>query len=99
MAQTEEKKTVKKTVVLDPLMDEYVRKTWAILIDEGYDATYSMALNFMLLATIVEGGKEGGLSKETRDVIWAFVDDQEITRNLNLQEHLANLREFWGVNR
>jgi len=45
---------IKKTVVIHPLMDSYVRKTWAILIENGKDASYSTALNFMLLATIFE---------------------------------------------
>lgn len=95
----EERKTVKKTVVLHPIMDQYVRKTWAILIDEGCDATYSTALNFMLLAAIAEATKDGGLCHETRNHIWAFVEDQETLQSLNLQDHLIRLRELWGSNR
>ena len=64
--------SVKKTVVLHPMMDKYVRKTWAILIENDYDATYSMALNFMILVAIQEGIKDGSLSEETRDVVWEF---------------------------
>ena len=33
MARTRSKAPVKKTVVINPLLDEYIRKTWAILID------------------------------------------------------------------
>lgn len=46
--------TIKKTVVIHPIMDSYIRKTWAILIENGKDASYSTALNFMILATIFE---------------------------------------------
>ena len=90
-------KSIKKTVVLHPMMDQYVRKTWALLIEDGYDATYSMALNFMVLSAIQEGIKDGGLAEETRNVIWAFVDDQATISQLNLQDHLSQLREIWGV--
>lgn len=30
----------KKTVILHPIMDDYIRKTWAMLIENDYDATY-----------------------------------------------------------
>jgi hypothetical protein len=83
---------VKKSVVLHPLMDQYVRKTWALLIDGGHDATYSTALNFMLLAAIEESIKDGGLSEETRNDLWEFVNDQKTIQKLNLQEHLGELR-------
>lgn len=82
----------KKSVVIHPLMDGYVRKTWALLIDAGYDATYSTALNFMLLAAIGESIKEDGLAEQTRDDIWGFMNDQETIGKLNLQEHLDALR-------
>ena len=79
------------------MMDQYVRKTWAMLIEEGHDATYSMAVNFMILAAIQEGIKDGGFAEETRDVVWAFVDDQTTVGQLNLQDHLNKLRDIWGV--
>ena len=90
-------KSIKKTVVLHPMMDQYVRKTWAILIEDGYDATYSMALNFMLLTAIQEGIKDGGLAKETADVLRSFVNDQATISQLNLQDHLGQLRDIWGI--
>ena len=90
-------KSIKKTVVLHPMMDKYVRKTWAILIEGGYDATYSMAVNFMILAAIQEGIKDGGFAEETRDVIGNFADDQATISQLNLQDHLSQLNEIWGI--
>ena len=80
-------------------MDEYVRKTWAILIEGGYEATYSMALKFVILAAVHEAIKDGGLSEETRDAVWGFADDQATISGLNLQDHLSNLRDLWGLNR
>ena len=91
--------SVKKTVVLHPMMDKYVRKTWAILIENDYDATYSMALNFMVLVAIQEGIKDGSLSDETRDVVWNFVHDQATIGHLNLQDHLSQLGDIWGATR
>ena len=85
-------KSIKKTVVLHPIMDQYVRKTWAILIEDGYDATYSMALNFMILVAIQEGIKDGGLADETVDVVRSFLNDQATISHLNLQDHLGQLR-------
>ena len=92
-------KPVKKTVVLHPMMDRYIRKTWAILIDQGNDATYSTALNWMLLATVFEAEKEGGLSQETKEMLRAFIEDQDNIKRLNLQDHLVNVKEFWGLDR
>jgi ketol-acid reductoisomerase len=88
-------RVVKKTVAIHPIMDGYIRKTWSMLIEAGYDATYSSALNFMLLAMIMETTKEGGLSDKARDTIWEFARDQATITELNLQEHLANLREYY----
>ncbi len=77
-------------------MDAYVRKTWAILIEDGIEATYSSTLNFMLLATIKEGEKDGGLSGETRDAIWEFARDPDTMDRLNLEDGLIRVRDLWG---
>jgi hypothetical protein len=89
---------IKKTVVIEPLMDGFVRKTWAILIEDGYDASYSTALNFMLLAAVMEATKTKGLSQKARDTVWAFANDQDTIDKLNLHDHVARLRELWGAN-
>ena len=86
---------VKKTIAIHPIMDQYVRKTWAMLVEGGCDATYSTALNFMLLATILEAsGQANGLSKKTRELIWAFAKDQETVDELNLEDQLANVAKY-----
>jgi hypothetical protein len=90
---------VKKSIVLHPVMDEYVRRTWAMLIDQGYEANYSTALNFMLLAATMEGSKEDRFSEETIQALQTFLEDREVLNRLNLRESLANLREFWGMDR
>jgi hypothetical protein len=86
---------IKKTIAIHPVMDQYVRKTWAMLVEGGCDATYSTAVNFMLLATILEAsGQSSGLSKKTRELIWAFAGDQETIDELNLQDQLANVVKY-----
>ena len=80
-------------MAIHPLMDKYVRKQWTVLIEAGYNATYSSALNFMLLVAIQEAIKEGGLSKTTRDVVWNFVDDESTINELNLEDHLISLED------
>jgi len=84
---------IKKTVVIHPIMNSAIRKTWAILIENGKDASYSTALNFMLLATIFEAEKPEGLSEKTRELIWHFVDDQKTIDELNLQDLLITLEK------
>ena len=92
-------KVIKKTVALHPIMDTYVRKTWAILIEEGYDATYSTALNFMLLIAVVQASGSDGLSEETKDVIWAFASNRELINALDLEGNITRLRKMWGNHR
>jgi hypothetical protein len=82
---------IKKTIVIHPLMDSYIRKTWSILIESGKDASYSTALNFMLLATIMEAQKEKGLGEKAREVIWDFMDDEKTINELNLKDSLSTL--------
>jgi len=96
---SENGKVIKKTVALNPIIDVYVRKTWAMLIEEGYDATYSTALNFMLLLSIVQASGSDGLSEETKDVIWAFAKNRELVHALNLEGNVVRLQEMWGNHR
>ncbi len=91
-----ETKIIKKTVVIHPLMDSYVRKTWSLMVDAGYDGTYSSALNIMLLMSILEATKKDGLAQQTRDEIWKFATDQATIKRLNLEERLDNIRQLIG---
>jgi predicted histidine transporter YuiF (NhaC family) len=88
---------VRKTVAIHPIIDNYVRKTWSMLIENGYDATYSTALNFMLLGAISEAMKEGGWSKETRNIVWSFMEDEKTINELNLEDHLASIADKLSV--
>ena len=85
---------VKKTVALHPMMDRYIRKTWSLLIEAGYDATYSTALNFMLLGSMYNAIlQKHGWSKEARKYAWGFMNDDTTINELNDEDRLSNLRK------
>ena len=90
-------KVIKKTVVIHPIMDSYIRKTWSLLVEAGYDATYSSAVNMMLLMAIMEIMKKQGLTAETRKTIWDFAGDIETINTLNLQDHIAQLEKQYQM--
>jgi hypothetical protein len=85
----------KKTVVLHPLLDQYVRKTQAILLDAEpeVDATYSTAINFMLAGFIAQAGQPEGLSPAARETMWEFAYDRQVVERLNLQDRLHHVRD------
>ncbi len=89
---------IKKSVVLHPLIERFVRETQAVLIraEPPVDATYSAALNFMLLGAIQEALKPGGLSHTTRDLIWDFVHDREAIEELNLHDRLGSISDAFA---
>ncbi len=82
---------IKKTVAIHPIMNSYIRKTWAILIDKGYNATYSTALNLMLLAAIQETKKKEGLDDSALNIMQKFLNDVETIEELNLEEYSTSL--------
>lgn len=82
---------VRKTVALHPSVDAFVKEAWAALIDRGFEATYSMALNFMLVGHHAQASLPEGLDREARDMMWDFAADPITTRHLNIQDHLARL--------
>jgi hypothetical protein len=90
---------VKKTVAIHPIINAYIKRTWALLIESGYDATYSTALNFMLLRAIFEALRERGWSERTRRLVWSFMEDEETVNELNIEDHLANIGEKISVSR
>lgn len=90
-------KVIKKTVVIHPIMDSYIRKTWSLLVEAGYDATYSSALNWMLLVAIMETAKKDGLSIKTLKAIRGFIADQTTINALNLQDHIAELAKQYQM--
>lgn len=81
---------VKKTVALHPVMDQFVRKLWAMLIENGYDASYSTALNYMLLEH-VRSVEEDGIAKKVNDDLGNFLADEDIISDLNLEDYANNM--------
>ena len=92
-----EVRPIKKTVILDPRVEVYIRKTWAILIESGVceDPTYSSALNFMLVGLVLEAGKSDGLSAEARESMWDFAQDRKTIFRLADRERLDRLQSAY----
>ena len=88
---------VRKTVAIHPVVDSYIRKIWSMLVEAGYDATYSTALNFMLLGAIFEAVKEGGWSQKTRELVWSFLEDEKTISELNLEDQLAKIADKLSI--
>ena len=88
-------RVVKRTVAIDPLMDQYVRQTWTLMIHEGVpDPTYSGALNVMLLAAIYEGIKVRGWAKGTKDAVWGFAWDHAVQEDLKVHEAVTQYADY-----
>ena len=85
-------KVVKKSVSLHPLMDYFVRKTWAILIDKGYNASYSTALNYMLL-TALNSVINQGIDEKTSRALISFLKDQRSIKNLDFNDIVIKYKE------
>jgi len=87
---------VKKTVALHPIMDSYVRKLHAILIDKGWDATYSTALNLMMLYQILDV-VERGVHQKVAELLNNFLQDEgtiaEIKQAERVEEYVEENRE------
>ena len=85
---------IKKTVVLDDRIERFVRQTQAILVqaEPPVEASYSAAVNFMLLAAIQEASRPNGLSPDTREILWDFVYDAATIDELNLHERMDAVR-------
>lgn len=77
---------IKKTVAIHPVIDQYVRDMWAILIQAGYDASYSTAVNYMLLEHI-RSVAEHGIEKDVSDDLTSFLEDEETIEELNLEDY------------
>ncbi len=89
---------IRKTVALHPAMDQLLRRTWAIMIEDGLDATYSTAMNYLLLAAFTEIGSETGPSRDALSALGDFMADRETIDRLNLQDHVFSLKGLWDTN-
>jgi hypothetical protein len=81
---------VKKTVALHPIMDGYVRKLQAILIDKGWNATYSTALNYFILYHVFDTvyGK-----KRRDELLKAFLEDTRTLGEIAKQDIITEYSE------
>ena len=95
MAVEHDTRVIKKTVAIQPVIDAYIRKIWSMLIDEGHDANYSTALNFMLLLAIVQVTGDRGISEETKRIVWAYIGNRSLINALDLGEDISKLKEIW----
>lgn len=84
---------VRKTVAINPIMDDYIRQTWAIMIERGYDFSYSSALNHMLLTSILLVGNQG-IDDESAKTLRGFLTDTKTIKELNLEDYLNAIREL-----
>ena len=82
---------VKKSVALHPVIDSAVRKLWAMLIEKGYDATYSTALNALILGGwVAPSHLKGDEFDKYFDTINSFLNDAETVREINAEELASN---------
>jgi len=81
---------VKKTVALHPIMDGYVRKLQAILIDKGWNASYSTALNYFILYHVFDTvyGK-----KRREELLRAFLEDTRTLGEIAKQDIITEYSE------
>lgn len=78
---------VRKTVALHPIWDQYVRITQASILENGMDASYSLAINYMLLLAFNLVVNQG-IDMETGKMMLSFLEDQKTLEDLNY-EHLT----------
>lgn len=84
---------VKKTVAINPIMDDHIRQTWSILIRDGHDASYSTALNLMLLGEILSYTED---SEEKRiEYLRSFLKDEKSIQELNLEDYANKVDELF----
>ncbi len=85
---------VKKTVALHPLVDRAVRRLWARLIEAGLDASYSTALNLLVMLSLCSENLEDiGLDKKQcmglmLDILFRNREDIEFS------EHMVRAEEI-----
>ena len=76
---------VRKTVALHPIWDQYVRNTQAVILESGIDASYSLALNYMLLIAFNLVINQG-VDEVTWKMMSLFLEDQKTLEDLNFSD-------------
>ena len=83
---------VKKTVALHPIMDSYVRKLQAILVEKGYNATYSTALNYMLLYNVFDV-QHRKMHPKVVELLQSFLNDRKAIKGIQREDKLNEYLE------
>jgi len=83
---------VKKTVSIHPIMDSYVRKLQAILVDKGYNATYSTALNYMLLYNIFDV-QHRKMHPKVIELLQSFLNDRKTIKQIQREDRMIEYLE------
>jgi hypothetical protein len=83
---------VKKTVAFHPIMDNYVRKLLAILIEKGWNATYSTALNYMILGHAMDVSTRKMHPKVVK-ILQDFLHDRKTIREIQRHDRLTKYSE------
>ncbi len=85
---------VKKTVALHPLVDRAVRKLWARLIEAGLDASYSTALNLLVMLSLCSENLED-IGLDRKECINIMLDILFRNReDIELSEHIGKAEEI-----
>jgi len=88
---------IKKSITIHPIVDEVVRKLWAILIQKGYDATYSTTLSMLALggclsvSLMKEGSKEW---QEYFKIINGFLNSKIETKPAEFSKAMTNYERY-----
>ena len=78
----------KRTVALHPIMDSYVRKLQAILIEKGWNATYSTALNYMILYNVLDLQRRK-IHPKVAESLQSFLADRETVKEIRREDRMT----------
>jgi len=83
---------IKRTVAIHPIMDNYVRKLLAMLIEKGWNATYSTALNYMILYHVMDVSTRKMHPKVVK-TLQDFLHDRKTIREIQRQDRVTEYLE------
>jgi hypothetical protein len=79
---------IKRTVAVHPIMDSYVRKLQAILIEKGWNATYSSALNYMILYNVFDL-QYRKIHPKVAEALQSFLVDRKTVREIQREDRMT----------
>jgi len=86
-------KVVRKSVVIHSILDRMIKGTQAGLLLAGHDASYSTALNLLLLAGAFTLSTKPD-DKELWELLSGFLDDTKTLEDLKLGESATEIQEI-----